>query len=180
MGLLGTGGVIARIGLNKMSVPKPIATQKATLIIKPLTNYTEALPGGTKLEMIAIPAGKFLMGSPDSDSDASDDEKPQHEVELSSFLVGKYPVTQEQYQAIMGINPSYFKDNPYNPVEKVTWDNAQEFCQRLSEKTGKKYRLPSEAEWEYACKAGTQTHYYFGDDEKQLEKYAWYNENSGG
>ena len=134
---------------------------------------TETLPGGITLEMIKIPAGSYLMGSDESDS-----EKPQHQVNLQEFYLGKYPVTQEQYQAIMGINPSHFKDNPKNPVEMVTWDNAQEFCQKLSEKTGKKYRLPSEAEWEYACRAGTQTRYYFGDNEEQLEEYAWYYGNS--
>ena len=135
---------------------------------------TETLPGGITLEMIKIPAGSYLMGSDESDS-----EKPQHQVNLQKFYLGKYPITQEQYQAIMETNPSGFKDNPKNPVECVSWDDAQEFCQKLSEKTGRKYRLPSEAEWEYACRAGTQTRYYFGDDEKQLGEYAWYSENSG-
>ena len=106
-------------------------------------------------------------------------EMPQHQVNLKEFYLGKYPVTQEQYQAIMGNNPSNFKDNPKNPVEQVSWNDAQAFCQKLSEKTGKNYRLSSEAEWEYACRAGTQTRYYFGDNEKQLGEYAWYNENSG-
>jgi formylglycine-generating enzyme required for sulfatase activity len=135
---------------------------------------TETLLGGITLEMIKIPAGSYLMGSNESDS-----EKPQHQVNLQEFYLGKYPVTQEQYQAIMGNNPSEFKDNPKNSVEQVSWDDAQEFCQKLSEKTGRKYRLPSEAEWEYACRAGTQTRYYFGDDEKQLGEYAWYSKNSG-
>jgi formylglycine-generating enzyme required for sulfatase activity len=134
---------------------------------------TETLHDGITLEMIKIPAGSYLMGSDEDDS-----EKPQHQVNLQEFYVGKYPVTQEQYQAIMGTNPSKFKDNPKNPVECVSWDDAQEFCQKLSEKTGRKYRLSSEAEWEYACRAGTQTRYYFGDDEKQLGEYAWYSENS--
>ena len=134
---------------------------------------TETLPGGITLEMIKIPAGSYLMGSGESDS-----EKPQHQVNLQKFYLGKYPITQEQYQAIMETNPSRFKDNPKNPVECVSWDDAQEFCQKLSEKTGRKYRLSSEAEWEYACRAGTQTRYYFGDDEKQLGEYAWYSENS--
>ena len=134
---------------------------------------TETLPGGIILEMIKIPAGSFMMGS-----DEYDAEKPQHKVNLQEFYLGKHPVTQEQYQAIVGTNPSSFKDNPKNPVEQVSWDDAQAFCQKLSEKTGKKYRLPSEAEWEYACRAGTQTRYYFGDDEKHLGEYAWFDENS--
>ena len=77
----------------------------------------------------------------------------------------------------MGNNPSDFKDNPKNPVENVSWDEAQEFCQKLSEKKGKKYRLPSEAEWEYACRASTQTRYYFGDNQDLLKEYAWYGQN---
>ena len=129
---------------------------------------TETLSGNIKLEMVKIPTGSFLMGSPDNDESAYDDEKPQHQVNLQEFYLGKYPVTQEQYQAIMGNNPSKFKNNPKNPVKTVTWNNAQEFCQKLSQSTGKKYRLPSEAEWEYACRAGTQTRYYFGDNGELL------------
>jgi formylglycine-generating enzyme required for sulfatase activity len=140
---------------------------------------TETLPGGIKLELVKIPAGNFTMGS-----NEYNDEKPPHKVTLKEFYLGKYPVTQEQYQAVMGNNPSefkgnLFKSNPKNPVEKVSWNDAQEFCKKINQKTGKKYRLPSEAEWEYACRAGTQTRYYFGDDEKQLGEYAWYGQNSG-
>ena len=137
---------------------------------------TETLPGGIILEMIKIPAGSFLMGSAGW---FNNDEKPQHQVNLQEFYLGKYPVTQEQYQAIMGNNPSVFKNHRKNPVEDVRWNDAQKFCQKLSKKTGKKYRLPSEAEWEYACRAETQTRYYFGDDEKQLGEYAWFDKNSG-
>ena len=136
---------------------------------------TEDLGNNVKLEMVTIPAGSFTMGSDESDYDY---EKPQHQVKLQEFYLGKYPVTQEQYQAIMGNNPSKFKDNPKNPVENVSWNDAQSFCQKLNQKTGKKYRLPTEAEWEYACRAGTQTRYYFGDDEKQLGEYAWFDKNS--
>jgi formylglycine-generating enzyme required for sulfatase activity len=118
------------------------------------------------------------MGSPDSDPDASDFEKPQHQVKVNSFAIGKYPVTQAQYEAVMGTNPSYFKNNPQNPVEKVSWNDAQAFCQKLSQITGKTYRLPTEAQWEYACRAGTTTRYYFGDNDNQLGDYAWYNGNS--
>lgn len=99
---------------------------------------------------------------------------------ISSFKIGKYPITQEQYEAVMGKNPSYFKNNPQNPVEQVSYDDAAAFCQKLSEMTGKNYRLPTESEWEYACRAGTTTGYYFGDDCHQLENYAWYFDNSQG
>ena len=129
--------------------------------------------------MVGLPAGQFLMGSPDSDRDAESWEKPQHQVKINSFAIGKYPVTQAQYQAVMGTNPSYFKNNPQNPVENVSWDDAQAFCQKLSQITGKTYRLPTEAEWEYACRAGTTTDYYFGDYfDDCLKDYAWYYGNS--
>ena len=136
---------------------------------------TETLPGNIKLEMVKIPAGSFLMGS-----DEYDDEKPKHQVKLQEFYLGKYPVTQEQYQAIMGNNPSNFQDNPKNPVEQVSWGDANEFCKKLNQLiTGKDFRLPTEAEWEYACRAGTQTRYCFGDDQSLLKEYAWYGDNSG-
>ncbi|ROI02455.1 SUMF1/EgtB/PvdO family nonheme iron enzyme [Microcystis aeruginosa FACHB-524] len=144
----------------------------------PQTSFTENLPNGITLEMVNLPAGEFLMGSPDSDSDAQSREKPQHQVQVNSFAIGKYPVTQAQYEAVMGTNPSHFKNNPQNPVEQVNWNDAQAFCQKLSQITGKTYRLPTEAEWEYACRAGTTTRYYFGDDANQLGDYAWYDGNS--
>ncbi len=143
------------------------------------TPFTENLPNGVTLEMVGLLAGKFLMGSPDSDPDALDFEKPQHQVKVNSFAIGKYPVTQAQYQAVMGTNPSEFKNNPQNPVEKVSWNDAQAFCQKLSQITGKTYRLPTEAEWEYACRAGTTTRFYFGDDASKLGDYGWYGNNSG-
>jgi formylglycine-generating enzyme required for sulfatase activity len=137
------------------------------------TPFTEKLANGIRLEMVSLPAGKFLMGSSDSDY-----EKPQHQVKVNSFAIGKYPITQAQYQAVMGNNPSHFKNNPQNPVENVSWNDAKAFCQKLSRITGKTYRLPTEAEWEYACRAGTTTRYYFGDDDNQLGDYAWGRENS--
>jgi formylglycine-generating enzyme required for sulfatase activity len=176
------------IGFRVVCVPSvtstqlPIATVTSTPLPKvvptPLTNFTENLPKGITLEMVGLPAGQFLMGSPDSDPDATSYEKPQHPVKINSFAIGKYPVTQAQYQAVMGTNPSHFKNNPQNPVEMVSWHDAQAFCQKLSQITGKTYRLPTEAEWEYACRGGTTTRYYFGDDANQLEDYAWYSGNS--
>ena len=100
--------------------------------------------------------------------------------EIGSFAIGKYPVTQEQYQAVLRNNPSYFRGNPQNPVERVSYIDAIAFCQELSRVTGKNYRLPTESEWEYACRANTTTNYYFGDDKKRLRDYAWYYENSQG
>ncbi|MGB3513046.1 MAG: SUMF1/EgtB/PvdO family nonheme iron enzyme, partial [Microcoleaceae cyanobacterium] len=120
------------------------------------------LGNGIKLEMVYIPGGSFLMGSPENEDQRSSDESPQHQVTLQPFYMSKYPITQNQYQAIMGNNPSNFKGGS-RPIENVTWHNAVEFCQKLSEKTGKIYTLPSESQWEYACRAGTTTPFYFGE-----------------
>ena len=114
------------------------------------------------LEMAVIPGGTFMMGSPENEEGRCDDESPQHQVTVPSFFMGKYPVTQAQYQAIMGTNPSYFKGSN-RPVECVSLYDAVVFCEKLSQKTGKTYRLPSEAEWEYACRAGTTTPFHFGE-----------------
>ncbi|NCS28602.1 MAG: SUMF1/EgtB/PvdO family nonheme iron enzyme [Microcystis aeruginosa F13-15] len=149
-----------------------------TLVIDKRYLWLKLLPSTSPLEMVELPGGEFMMGSPDNDPYALDNEKPQHQVKVNSFAIGKYPVTQAQYQAVMGTNPSYFKNNPQNPVEQVSWNDAQAFCQKLSQITGKTYRLPTEAEWEYACRAGTTTRFYFGDDANQLGDYAWYDKNS--
>ncbi len=130
------------------------------------------------LKLALIPAGKFLMGSPEGEKTRRPDEGPCHEVTISKpFYMGVYTVTQEQYELLMGKNPSNFT-GPGNPVENVSWANAVEFCKKLSEKSGKKVRLPTEAEWEYACRAGSVSRFGFGDDEKNLGDYAWYAKNS--
>ncbi|MGF1519156.1 MAG: SUMF1/EgtB/PvdO family nonheme iron enzyme [Nodosilinea sp.] len=123
----------------------------------------ENLGNGITLDLVRIPAGQFLMGAPAGEEGRFDEEGPQHRVTVSEFWLGKYPVTQAQYQAIMGQNPSHFSENGANrPVETVSWHDAVAFCQKLSKKMGRTYRLPSEAEWEYACRAGTTTPFYFG------------------
>ncbi|QEI41207.1 Serine/threonine-protein kinase B [Dolichospermum sp. UHCC 0315A] len=124
--------------------------------------FTEDLGNGVLLEMVEIPGGTFMMGSPASEAGRQNDESPQHQVTVPSFYMGKYELTQAQYQAIMGNNPAGFKGNN-RPVENVRWGDAVAFCEKLSQRTGKKYRLPSEAEWEYACRAGTTTPFYFGE-----------------
>ncbi len=124
--------------------------------------FEEDLGNGVTLEMVQIPGGNFTMGSPEGEAERDKDESPQHQVTVPRFFMGKYAVTQAQYQAIMGTNPANFKGEK-RPVETVSWDDAVEFCQKLSQKTGKTYRLPSEAEWEYACRAGTTTPFYFGE-----------------
>jgi formylglycine-generating enzyme required for sulfatase activity len=131
-------------------------------------------------EMVEIPAGTFLMGSkadPFAASQPSADEQPQHSVSIKSFAMGKYEVTQEQWFSVMGTMPSNFKGRNL-PVENVSWDDAQEFVNRLSRKTGKNYRLPSEAEWEYSARAGSQTGYSFAENENELRRFAWLRGNS--
>jgi formylglycine-generating enzyme required for sulfatase activity len=131
------------------------------------------------MKLVLIPAGKFMMGSPKDEKDRKDNEGPQHEVMISKpFYMGVYAVTQEQYEQIMGNNPSQFR-GAQNPVECVSWDDAVEFCKKLSQKTGKTVALPTEAEWEYACRAGSKTRFSYGDDEDKLGDYAWYDNNSG-
>ncbi len=131
----------------------------------------ENLGNGVSLEMVSIPGGSFVMGSPDNEKQRGDRESPQHKVKISPFLIGKTPVTQAQWQAVAALSqinqkldpdPFHFK-GANRPVENVSWNDTIEFCARLSKKTGRKYRLPSEAEWEYACRAGTTTPFHFGE-----------------
>ncbi len=120
---------------------------------------TENIGNGVSLEMVKIPGGRFLMGSPETEAERYESEGPQHDVNVPEFFMGKYTVTQAQWQAVMGNNPSGFKGKN-RPVESVSWNDATEFCQKLSKKTGRDYRLPSEVEWEYACRAGTKTPFF--------------------
>jgi formylglycine-generating enzyme required for sulfatase activity/Tfp pilus assembly protein PilF len=163
---------------NTEANPEPKAQPK----VKPLPKREVDLCNGVKLELVLIPAGEFMMGSPDSDKDAAPNEKPQHRVRITKpFYLGKYLVTQEQWEAVMGSNPSQLK-GPKNPVEKVSWEDCQQFLGKLNAKSavgGGKFQLPSEAQWEYACRAGSTTKYCFGDDESKLGEYAWYNAKSG-
>jgi formylglycine-generating enzyme required for sulfatase activity len=127
-------------------------------------------------EMVEIPAGSFMMGSDETDKLAESDEKPRHEVNIQAFKMGKYEVTQGQWKAVMGSNPSYFKECGDNcPVERVSWIEVQTFIQKLNEITGHHYRLPTEAEWEYACRAGQYTQYCGSDD---VGEVAWFDGNS--
>jgi formylglycine-generating enzyme required for sulfatase activity len=131
------------------------------------------------MKLVVIPGGEFLMGSPDSDKNARSDEKPHHSVRITkSFYLGMHEVTQAQYTGIMGQNPSRNKSLQDWPVDNVAWNDAVEFCRRLSGKEGVTYRLPTEAEWEYACRAGSTTAWSCGDSESPLGDYACYAANS--
>ncbi|MEI6233891.1 MAG: SUMF1/EgtB/PvdO family nonheme iron enzyme [Planctomycetota bacterium] len=128
------------------------------------------LPGGVKMELVRIPKGTFTMGDKD--------DGPAHEVTITKdYYMGKYHVTQEQYQAVMGTNPSRFKGDQ-NPVEEVSWDDAVAFCAKLSQLSGKQIELPTEAQWEKACRAGTTTKFYTGDSDEDLARAGWYDKNS--
>jgi formylglycine-generating enzyme required for sulfatase activity len=134
--------------------------------------------------LVSIPGGTFLMGSTDDQFGWAQYTTPVHIVTLSGFEIGAYEVTQAQYEAVMGTNPSFFQGVNYpnacnNPVEMVTWFDAVEFCTKLSAQTGRTFTLPSEAQWEYACRAGSTTLYSFGSWYMFLGSYAWYQDNSG-
>jgi formylglycine-generating enzyme required for sulfatase activity len=145
------------------------------------------------MTFVRIPAGEFWMGTseeaiealikryPDVNREWFESEKPRHRVTISQpFYLGIHPVTQAQWEAVMGSNPSYFEGKPDHPVEQVSWEEVQQFLQRLNDRRdGNLYRLPSEAQWEYACRAGSTDAYCFGDEEGQLGKYAWYGNNAG-
>jgi formylglycine-generating enzyme required for sulfatase activity len=158
------------LGFGKKTVPKIVYHQARA------EYFTEDLGNGVTLEMVAIPGGTFMMGSPENEAERLDSESPQHKVTIQPFFMGKYPITQKQWAAVAALpkvkielnsDPSQFKGGNL-PIECISWDEATEFCSRLSQYTQKQnpnktYRLPSEAEWEYACRAGTTTPFHFGE-----------------
>ena len=144
---------------------------KINRISKTANYFGEDLGNGVILEMVSIPGGTFKMGSPENEEGYHSSESPQHEVTVPPFFMGKYPVTQQQWRVVAALpkdkidlksDPSYFKGDNL-PVECVSWNDAQEFCARLSRMANKTYRLPTEAEWEYACRGGTTTPFYCGE-----------------
>jgi len=143
--------------------------------VTPQANVSREIPSQAILEpeMVRISGGTFIMGS--ESSEAYNDEKPIHRVTLDGFWIGKYEVTQAEWVKVMGSNPSSFKGNDWLPVENVSWNDVQAYIQKLNAATGKHYRLPTEAEWECACRAGTT-----GDRYGALASIAWYDDNSGG
>jgi sulfatase modifying factor 1 len=156
---------------------KPVPVDPPVVELPSITNTI-----GMKLNK--IPAGTFTMGSPEGEEGRSDHET-QHPVTISkAFYMQTTEVTQGQWKAVMGTEPwkgiQYVKEGPNYPASYVSWDDAVAFCKKLSEREGKTYRLPTEAEWEYACRGGTETRWSFGDDEKVLGGYAWYNKNAWG
>jgi sulfatase modifying factor 1 len=130
------------------------------------------------MKLVLIKAGSFMMGSPTTEADRSDYEL-QHRVTLTKdYYLGTTEVTQGQWESLMGTKPwqgkEFVKEGANYPATYVSWEDAVEFCRKLSEREGKNYRLPTEAEWEYACRAGTTTAYSFGDDPLKLSDYGWW------
>ena len=165
---------LSKFNFNVITVDK--AGNRINSESKTAESFSEKLGKDVNLAMVFIPGGQFTMGTEEAEIErlvqkaqskkvweGFQREMPPHKVTIKPFYMGKYPVTQEQYQALMNNNPSIFKDSSLHPVESITWHKAVEFCKKLSTKTARKYRLPSEAEWEYACRAGTNTPFYFGE-----------------
>ena len=139
-------------------------------------DYTDTYAG----DMVYVKGGTFTMGcTPEQGNDCEYDEKPTHQVTLDDFYIGKYEVKQAQWQAVMGNNPSFFKGDNL-PVESVSWNDAQEFIRKLNEMTGKNYRLPIEAEWEYAARGGGKSNGYKYSGSNDIGSVAWFSDNSDG
>ncbi|MDZ8185834.1 MAG: SUMF1/EgtB/PvdO family nonheme iron enzyme [Nostoc sp. ChiSLP02] len=181
-----TSGIPAITKFEFEVVTLDIQGIETKLCLKQADYFIENLPDDFILEMVSIAGGKFQMGAPQDEPESLEDERPQHIVTLKPFFLSKYPITQAQWRIIanlpkinrrLEVEPSCFKGDNL-PVERVSWDDAQEFCERLSRATGRKYRLLSEAEWEYACRAKTSTPFHFGKTiTPNLAKYFVQNEN---
>jgi formylglycine-generating enzyme required for sulfatase activity len=164
-----------KISLLALGIACGALIARADVPATPPPDLTLDLGNNISLKLVLIPAGKFLMGSPATDLKSRADEKPQHEVTISKpFYMGIYTVTQEQFQALFpDAKPSRWV-GPTLPWQPMSYDEIMNFCQKLSDKIGKKVRLPTEAEWEYACRAGTTTIWFFGDDMSQGDQYGWF------
>ena len=154
------------------TMPKPGISNPA---IETASDYTESQYG---IEMVYVRGGALMLGcAPEHDDGCYDYEKPSHQVTLGNFYIGKYEITQAQWQAVMQSNPSNFKGNDL-PVENVSWEDAQEFIRKLNAATGKTYRLPTDAEWEYAARGGRKSLGYIYSGSDNVEEIAWYEGNS--
>ena len=161
------GGYSAEATSSASTMNAPSKTSSADVITIPIKD-------GVNIEMVKVEAGTFMMGATSEDKNASADEKTIHQVTLThDYYMGKYEVTQAQWQVVMGSNPSYFKGNNL-PVEQVSWDDSQEFIAKLNSMTGKKFRLPSEAEWEYAARGGMKSRGYRYSGSSKISDVAWY------
>jgi sulfatase modifying factor 1 len=167
-----------KLGLLLLMLLLAVGCDDSTQIEQTVESITNTI--GMKLNK--IPAGSFMMGSPEDETDREDNEH-QHKVTISkAFYMQTTEVPQGKWKAVMGTEPwkgqTFVKEGPDYAATYVSWDDAVAYCKKLSAKEGKTYRLPTEAEWEYACRAGTQTTWSFGNDEKELGDYAWYRKNA--
>ena len=180
-----SGSNSSRIQVARNTIPNAVPVSSAVASgAESIANATNSPANPDPERLVWIDAGTFVMGSPGIEKDRYSDEGPLTTVTISrGFWMAKYEVTQEQYQSVMGNNPSYFTGNPKRPVEQVSWEDALNYCGKLTQRerlagrlpTGYAYRLPTEAEWEYACRAGTTNRFCYGDDMdyENLKRYAW-------
>lgn len=162
------------------SLEAELETIKATMGRKQPPVKTITIPGtDVSFNMVYVEGGTFMMGADVDDREASSEEKPAHQVTLSDYYIGETQVTQALWQAVMGTNPSFFKGDPNRPVERVGWDDCQEFIKKLKGLTGKYFRLPTEAQWEFAARGGNKSKDYKYAGSNDLDEVAWYDDNSG-
>ena len=156
-------------------------TETATETLTETPNEQTFTVNGVEFKMIKVDGGTFRMGATSEQTNYNNDEKPVHSVTLSDYYIGETEVTQELWQAVMGSNPSYFKGNNQRPVENVSWNDCQEFIRKLNSLTGKNFRLPTEAEWEYAARGGkySKDYAYKYSGSNNADEVAWYWRNSG-
>ena len=176
---VGCGGTV----VTRQDETQPLAPAKEQTPAAVTEGQPKEVVNRIGMKLLLIPAGNFQMGSPKGESGRDSDEGPQHRVEITkAFYMGRTEVTQGQWRGVMGTEPwkgeSRVQEGEQNAASYISWDDATEFCRRLSQREGKTYRLPTEAEWEYACRAGTTTRFHFGDDESQLGEYAWFDGNA--
>jgi formylglycine-generating enzyme required for sulfatase activity len=182
LGVLLAAMIVIICSCKKDNAPGPASQAQPAPAVNPLPSNPQqgtVLENSIGMKLVWIPPGEFEMGSDHDDLD----EKPVHHVRIpKAFYMSVTEVTQGQYKAVMDSSPwsgqTYVQESSENPAVYVSWDDAVEFCTRLSEKEGRTYRLPTEAEWEYACRADTRTAYSFGDSESMLGDYAWFDGNA--
>ena len=166
-------------GNQSGSTPTPTPTPTPPPSPSPSGNVDSITVNGVTFKMVKVEGGTFMMGAPSSDAEACSNELPQHCVTLSEYYIAETEVTQALWQAVMGSNPSHFKF-PDRPVEEISWNDCKTFIEKLNQLTDKQFRLPTEAEWEYAARGGGNSHGYKFSGSDNVDDVAWYTDNCGG